>query len=101
MSATFVRMARWFGVPESDSQLAEARQPCDYPECDDPTTVRDGRGNRYCADDHLIAARNEIDPSALDEYEVEYNGVSGTCREKSREAAERQWKHHILARRSH
>lgn len=79
--------------------MSEADRTCDYPQCDDPTTVRDGRGSRYCATDHLLAARNEKEPAALTEYEVEYDGVAGMVRETSKEAAERQWKHHILSER--
>lgn len=77
----------------------KTERTCDYPGCDDATTVRDGRGNRYCATDHLLAAANEKEPSDLIEYEVEYDGVTGTFRETSKEAAERQWKHHILSER--
>lgn len=77
----------------------ETERTCDYLGCDDPTNYRDGRGGRYCETDHLLADANEIAPSALDEYEVEYDGVSGTFREKSEEAAQRQWKHTILSRR--
>lgn len=77
----------------------ETERTCDYPGCNDPTNYRDGRGSRYCAMDHLSAARNGIAPSDLDEYDVEYDGVSGTFREESNEAAQRQWKHQILSRR--
>lgn len=78
--------------------MSETDRTCDYPGCDDATTLRDGRGNRYCADDHWLAAANEKAPSELTEYEVEYDGVSGTFREASREAAQRQWKHKVLSR---
>ena len=72
---------------------------CDYADCDESTTVQDVAENRYCDSDHHMADANGWPPDELDEYGVEYDGVSGTYRAPDRETADSQWRSHVMARR--
>jgi hypothetical protein len=84
---------------ESSDPDTESERTCDYPSCDDPTTVQDVFSDHFCARDHLIAARNEWDPDDLAPFFVEYDGSWGTFRAPSKETADRQWKAAVRARR--
>jgi hypothetical protein len=84
---------------ESSDTGTESERTCDYPGCDEPTTVQDVFRDHFCARDHLTAARNEWDPDDLAPFFVEYDGTWGTYRAPSQEEADRQWKAAVRARR--